>query len=215
MKEIDLLPQWYKKGKKRQVNYRRQYLVIGGIFLVIVAWNFAATYSLSTVQARLNVVQQSLDSNASVAAKFRAFESEVEQLEDKKKLLSKLNSGINVSALIAEFSWVISDKIMLDEINVSTEKISTARTKTSSSVRLGSAAKKTSLAIPQNDYRFKVNISGLADNAENVAQLISSLENSQYFTQVIPGLLQNEKDSTHTKFQIDSYIANYVEKVSK
>ena len=181
----------------------------------MVVWNFAATYSLSAVQARQDIVQRSVDSNAAIASRYTEFESEINKLDDNKTLLNELDSGIEVSKVMAELSWVVSDKILIKDISISTEKVEIAKSKTSSSVSFKRSSSKKDQAIPQNDYKFKVHIVGLAENAENVAGLISSLENSQYFTNVIPGLMQNEKDSSNTSFQIDCYIANYVEKTAK
>ena len=53
MKEIDLLPEWYKSSKRRQRNLRGQYIALGGVLIIMVVWNFAAGRSISKVKAQL------------------------------------------------------------------------------------------------------------------------------------------------------------------
>jgi hypothetical protein len=66
-------------------------------------------------------------------------------------------------------------------------------------------------AIPAEDTRFKVAITGVAAGVEDVANLISQLENSSYFCHVVPGFSRagKVKDFKVTEFEISCYLANY------
>ena len=78
------------------------------------------------------------------------------------------------------------------------------------------------------DVRFKVEISGIAADAGDVAELICKLEDSPYFCQVYPSFSRNSRikagtvpwlgsDSSYTaddsyqisEFEIGCYLANY------
>ncbi len=53
MREIDLLPEWYKSNKRRQVSYRSQYIAFCGLLSVMVVWNFVLVHSVSEEEREL------------------------------------------------------------------------------------------------------------------------------------------------------------------
>ncbi len=53
MKEIDFLPTWYKRGRRRQIGHRTKYVNLVGIFVVMTVWNFIATHLLAKATAKL------------------------------------------------------------------------------------------------------------------------------------------------------------------
>ena len=93
MKEIDFLPKWYKTGKRRRVNYRRQYIVIAGVFVTLIAWSFSASLSISVVQAQVNMMQKSLDNNQQIAHRYSILQGSLEKLKKKKDVLKRLDTG--------------------------------------------------------------------------------------------------------------------------
>jgi hypothetical protein len=53
MREIDFLPKWYTSGRRRQISYRTQCVALGGVFVVMMVWNFVAAHSISKATAKL------------------------------------------------------------------------------------------------------------------------------------------------------------------
>ena len=99
MKEIDFLPQWYKTGKRRRVNYRRQYIVIGGLFFGMLAWNFSAGYSVSLLNAQVDVMSNSISSNDTIAGRYQEFQDNLTELQRKWELLELLDPGLKMSCV--------------------------------------------------------------------------------------------------------------------
>ena len=211
MKEIDFLPEWYKTGKKRRVSYQRQFLVIGGLFLTLMLWSFAASCSISAVEGQVNIMQDSLNSHITIAKKYGRYEQVLVLLNERAERLKKLDTGVNISAVFAELSFLASDQIVITELEIKSEvltddlnAIKAGLTKLSS----GKNGKKT--AMPEPGIRHKVMLTGIAASAVDVTDYIAQLEKSSYFCLVVPGLLQHMSESTTTKFQISCYIANYI-----
>ena len=64
--------------------------------------------------------------------------------------------------------------------------------------------------MPDPDAQYKIHITGIAASSADVTGFIAQMENSSYFSFVVPGLLEHAKDSAATKFQISCYVNNYV-----
>lgn len=210
MKEIDFLPEWYKSGKRRRVSYRRQYLVIGGMFVTLLTWSFAASYSIRMVEGQVGIMQTSLDSHKGVAAKYAQYNKVMDLLEERSKRLQDLDPSLSVPAVMAELSYISSDNIMMLKIDIQSET-GKAGSKgfNSAAVRLSAAKGERNIAMPSANVRYKLTLAGVAADAASVTQFITEFEQSPYFCQVVPGLLEHMKDSSATRFQISCYIANY------
>jgi len=211
MKEIDFLPEWYMAGKKRRVSYQRQYLVIGGLFLIMMLWSFAASCSISAVEGQVNIMQNSLDSHTTIAKKYGRYEQALVLLNERAERLKKLDTGINISAVFAELSFLASDQIVVTELEIKSEVFKDdSNAAKAESTKLGSGKNGKETAMPEADIRYKVMLAGIAASAADVTDYIAQLEKSSYFCLVVPGLLQNMSESTTTKFEISCYIANYI-----
>jgi hypothetical protein len=213
MKEIDFLPEWYKAGKQRRVNYRHQYIVVGGLFLGMLAWNFSAGFSISLLNAQVAVMTNSISSNDKIADRYQEFEDNLTELQQKWGLLDSLNPGVKISCVIGELSFLVKDKVTLTKLDIQGELLERGKSVVGSSVvRFSSGRIKSAQAMPEGDIQFKVTMSGRALNSAEVTAFISRLEKSVYFSQIVPGFMRNIKNSSETAFEISCYVGNYVEK---
>jgi sensor c-di-GMP phosphodiesterase-like protein len=211
MREIDLLPEWYKAGKKRKVSYRRQCLVIGGLFLTMILWSFAASCSISAVEGQVEIMQNSLDSHKTIAKKYKRYEKVLVLLSERAERLEKLDTGISISAVFAELSFLATDQILITELEINSEVLKNDSDAVKAGLaKLSSPGKEQKSAMPESNIRYKTMLTGIAASAADVTEYIAKMEKSPYFCLVVPGLLQHMKDSTATKFQINCYVANYL-----
>ena len=210
MNDIDFLPKWYTSSKQRKVNYRRQYIIIAGVFLSLVAWSMSASLSLSIVQAQVNMMHRSLKNNESIEMRYNALKTSLEKMHERADLLEKLDSGVNISSLIAELSFLAGDEITVTKLDIISETLELKNGSKTSKGKSPSSGQNKNKAMPDDRVRFKIQIYGVASSTEDVTELIARLEQSDYLRSVIPRIMKNIKDSKATRFEITCYVANYI-----
>jgi len=196
MKEIDFLPEWYKSGKRREVSYRTQCIALGGVFIVMVVWNFITTHSISKVEAQCVKMENKQIQAEGISIELEELKSELKSLQEKAETIERIDSKINVADVLAELSFLINEKIVLKNLEFVARKFKDTQQASQSSqntnvvraVRKNLNEKK---ELPLGDVRFKVVINGVAADGENVAALICKLEDSPYFFQVVPSFSRN------------------------
>ena len=222
MKEIDFLPQWYRSGRRRQISYRTQYIALGGIFVVMMTWNLIAGGSISRAAAELSR-QKSRETEAeSISREVATIKQQMAELEEKAKVLDQIDSRIDVGNVLAELSFLIGERIVFSKLQFSAEKFAdqtAGRAGGALPVRAGAGGSAKMKGSWFGDVRFKVVMNGIAVNGSDVAELICKLEDSSYFSQVIPSFSRNTTVRTEqrrtegslqvTEFEISCYLANY------
>jgi hypothetical protein len=198
MKEIDFLPEWYKSGKRRQTGYRTQYVALGGVFTVMMVWNFVTTHSISKAKAQFAQagVRQMQAENAS--REFTMLKTEIMNLQKKTGAIERIDSRIDVASVLAELSFLIDKKIALSKIEFVAEPVAGGADKQNTQPNNGFVVRVAlpifnEKGLPLGNVRFKVVIRGIAADAGDVAALICKLEDSPYFCQVVPSFSRNAK----------------------
>ena len=239
MKEIDFLPKWYKKGRQRQISYRTQYIALGGIFVVMMVWNFVAVHSISKAKAELVNAESKQAKAESVSQEFAKIKNEVKRFQKKVNILAEIDSRIDVASVLAETSFLIDEKIVLNKVELKAERFGDGRKaspKSISAVRVAQGRLDGKAAPLPGQCRFKVVINGVASDSSNVGDLICRLEDSPYFCQVYPSYSRNKNVTAASavvsrpvskkgagragenyqvsEFEIVCYLANYLEESS-
>jgi len=225
MKEIDFLPTWYTNDRKRQIGRRTQYIILGGVFVLMMVWNFVTVSSVSTASAQVDSLAEKLQNAKSLSQQYSQLQQETEQLKLKAEIVEMTDSHFDVAATLAEISYLMGKRIALNRITLKSEPLALDSKKKGNAIRLARNsydAKKEGTPVKS---RFRVIISGVACDATNVAELIVRLENSSYFSQVIPSYSRNNqitdraskgsKQYQISEFEISCYLANYKEKDSQ
>ena len=191
MKEIDFLPEWYKNGKRREVSYRTQYLALGGVFIVMVVWSFITTQSISKARAQFMQMETRQKKAEGLSIELSELKRELRGLQEKDETIENIDSKIDVAAVLAELSFLIDEKIVLNKVEFIAEKFESKQQESKSPqvttvVRAVRTSLKEKQELPLGDVRFRVVISGVAADGGVVAALICKLVDSPYFCQVIP-----------------------------
>ena len=133
MKEIDLLPDWYKTGQKRQVNRRTQCIVLSGVFVLMVVWSLATTRSISNVKAELSRMTTQHEQAKKASAEMVELKDELKELQRKIQSVEKIDSRIDVSSVLAEIGSLVDEMVVLSRIEFRAEKFEQGRETTPSS----------------------------------------------------------------------------------
>jgi len=239
MKEIDFLPKWYKKGRRRQISYRTQYIALGGVFAVMIVWNFIAVHSISKAAAELVNAESKQAEAESVSREFAKIKNEVKRFQKKVNILAEIDSRIDVASVLAEMTFLVDEKIVLSNVEFRAEQFEVGdktSPKSGSGVRVAQGRLDSKAAPLPGPCRFKVVIDGVASDSSNVGDLICRLEGSPYFCQVYPSFLRNKNVTAAgavvsrpvskkgagragenyqvSEFEIVCYLANYLEESS-
>lgn len=187
MKEIDFLPEWYKNGIRRQVNYRVQYIILSGVFMVMMVWNFVSAGSVSRARAKYTQMEKTQIQIENATEELGKYKNEIAVLHEKEKMLDSIDSNINVSNVLAELSFLVDETIVLSKVEFISEKINeksdNGKAPQSMSVVKSSVQGDNSGALLGN-VRFRILIKGVAANGSDVAVLLCELEDSPYFNYV-------------------------------
>jgi Tfp pilus assembly protein PilN len=203
MKDIDFLPDWYKTGQKRQVNYRMQCIVLGGVFLVMTVWSLAATRSISRAKAELTHMTTQRDQADNASAELDAIKNELAGLQGKIRSIEEIDSKIDVASILAEISALIDEMVVLSKVEFIAEKPGRGReakltTGRRAVVRIAQAPGGKTDGLPLGNVRFKIMLAGVAADATDVAALVSRLEESSYFRQVVLSFSRNTQVGKET-----------------
>ncbi|HUT29967.1 MAG TPA: hypothetical protein VMX13_09255 [Sedimentisphaerales bacterium] len=220
MKEIDFLPDWYKSGRRQRISYRTQYVVLAGIFVVMLVWNFVVGQSVSKATAELTDSALNRAQGQNTPQEFSNVHSELIELSKRARSMDAIDCKIDVASVVGELSFLITEKVVVSKIVFSAEKLENekpAASKAESAVRTTGRKQ----PIPLGSVRFRLLISGVASQAGDVAALICSLEESPYFCRVTPSFSRNKKitppaspggkEIQVSEFEIVCYLANYRE----
>ena len=219
MKEIDLLPEWYKRRRKRHINYCIQYAVLGCIIAAMLIWDFSTTHSIRNMKRQLVDARLQQAEAESVSQELAELENKVAELKKGSRILEKINTLVSVTSVLAEISFLVDNSTVFSRVTLKAEKISDREENNISESGLRMASDGDKESIEFGKVRFKVVMSGMAANAKNVAELICRLEDSPYFCQVTPLFSRKSDLNVDTKlpgndhqlseFEISSYLANY------
>ena len=214
MNEIDFIPLWYKAGRKRRVSYHRQYVVMGSVFALMVIWSFISGHSISNVRADIRSIEDRINAGVATFDEFDRLENTINGLNERGEILTMLDTGIDISAVIAEVSYILSERIVLSRFELSNELFTDKSGVSSSRVVAGLRSSREKSSLPDRNTRFLVTVAGIAADASDVAGLIAKLEDSSYFCRIIPGFSRNRgvNGRLGTEFEIKCYIANYIER---
>jgi len=222
MKEIDLLPEWYKRSRRLQTSCRTQYIALGCIFGILMICNFIMGRSVSKAAAGLISLEAKQAELQITSNEFARVKNELAQLQRKAAIMEEIDSKIDISSVLGEISFLIDEKIVISKIRLEAESLESGL---AAKVKTGLVAGSVKPEFRNNgiplfgDVRFKVAISGIAAEAGDVAELVCKLEESPYFWMVYPTSSKNRMIKAEAdlmgdnvlvnEFEIGCYLANY------
>ncbi len=191
MTEVEFLPSWYTSGKRRQFGYRTQYVALAGVLAVMVVWSLSATRSISRAEAEISDLAIAESGARAVIDQVAAAKTQLAALKTEAAALRRIDSRIDVPAVLGEVSYLIGPGIVLRRLELTAEKLRAEAPALPAAavpaIRIARQAMPVAAdQLPIGDVRFKVGIAGLAADPADVAALIVSLEDSPYFNQVVP-----------------------------
>jgi hypothetical protein len=160
------------------------------VFVVMMVWGFISTRSISKTRAQISQMAAQQAQAKMVSAEYAGIEDEMSVLRKKAEFIEELDSKIDVASVIAEISFLIDERVVLRKLEFVAEKfINEKESKKSPGagtvVRVVQSDRSNKKELPLGSVRFKVLMSGIAADTNDVAALMCKLEDSPYFCQVV------------------------------
>ncbi|MBL7214460.1 MAG: PilN domain-containing protein [Phycisphaerae bacterium] len=215
MKEIDFIPEWHKANQNRKKRYHRQYLLLASLLVTMMVWSFVVGQYVKQVRAEVEDIQSVFEKGKLKVNQGMLLESEIASLQHQLQILEATTPRTNISAIIAELSWLIRDNIVLSKLSLKDETIELSEEQDlmpAGIVRIGSSSRGNEASeVSLIPTRTRVILTGIAAKGSDAATLISRLEESEYFEQVSPVYTKAKKvkDYDVTEFEIRMFVADY------
>jgi Tfp pilus assembly protein PilN len=216
MIEIDFIPQWYRISRNRRLWYQRQFLILGGIAILVALWCFIAGRSLSQARADLRVAHSEFESEIGKIQRYERLQIQYSALQMKAKALDSIVPRTSYASVLAELSHCVGPSVVMKKLSICSEPVDAGQQGDSVSVvgrttkqNSAAGADKTTDQLPATQTRIV--LVGYAADAQQVAVLISAMEQSNYFFRVVPVYSKNEIVGRRniTEFEIQCVLADF------
>ncbi len=225
MNNIDFLPQWYKKDKKQKLKYRVEYSVLAVMFCFMLIWVMSACWRISAKQRMVGQIHKQDCLPEELVNEYESLSNNYTVLQKKANVLANLDSRIDVDKVLGEISFLVNPSIVVSELNLSAEdadESSNLQEDAGNVLRRATAKGLQKKKKIKGDSKFKVTIKGVAFDPGDIALFVCSLEDSEYFCNVIPSYTRDLKQKVKfsgtkdqgsmSEFALECYLANYVKK---
>jgi len=207
MTEVDFLPEWYCLRRRRQQTMQRQWIALGLIFLVMIAWNSLTARSISLASAELSLGETQRIRAEHMSQNYKQLRKRLIHLQKKLNVKSLLEVRLDVAARMTQLSHMIPEEAVLQKLQFKAEKFSDLESWASDSVMKSNIQESNHvpLILDPGEVRFRVTLRATIDDTETVVRFLSDLEQSPHFQKVRLCYLRSKSDSAEaTKREINA-----------
>ena len=217
--ELDFIPSWYHEKRQRRNWYVRRYMVIAVITGLWIVGNLFSGRFISKAYADLGVLRETYEKGLRNVIQVRHLQERLSVLNRQSQILHQLRPRTPVSPVLAELSRCIGGRVVLTELSL----VQTPLEARSASSQKTPAAQAKPAGSPKNDWRtgadtvLRIRLVGFAVDGAEVASLICRLEESEYFTEVIPVYSKNQTrfGTSAAEFEIQCVLADFTVREQK
>jgi hypothetical protein len=197
MIEVDFLPEWYCLRRRRQQTMQRQWVALGLIFLVMIAWNSLTARSISLASAELSLGETQRIQAEHMSQNYKQLRKRLIHLQKKLNAKSLLEVRLDVAARMMQLSHMIPEDAVLQKLQFKAEKFSDLDGGASDSVMNSDRQESNHvfLVIDPGEVRFRVTLRATINDTEAVVRFLSDLEQSPHFQKVRLCYLRSKGDS--------------------
>lgn len=177
MTEIDFVPDWYRAKCQRKRNLTIRAMGLGILAIAMVLISVAQYTRIASARKNLARLQYSFESQAEVIQGLNELEYRLSQLREKQSLLSDVAGGAHLYGVLAEFSHLMPDAMMLTEFHIVQEQ----RIVASSTPEEMENEDPGTAKPPADKKKGKFEVTGLASSDVKVGSLMGNMARSELF----------------------------------
>lgn len=184
---IDFLPEWYKDSSRQRRHMRRQYIALVIVFLAMISYNLVAAQRIARTAAAVARFESSRGDAQDISREFNTVTTMLDKVRAKADLIERIDSKIDVAAVLAEMSHIIGETIVLNQLEFVAEPFTDqdkSQRAAGAGVRIAGGTNDASSEVVLGNIRFRILLTGVAASPADVAALICRLDDSAYFQQV-------------------------------
>ena len=184
MKDVNLLPDWYKQKRRLKISRRSQYAALVVMMALLFVWNMVITDSYVDMTDHVLDIEKKVAASTQVDAEFDKMKQNIIKLQSQKETWKKIRRYFSVSAVIAEIGSLTDDKILIDKIECLRYKIKESKQTQNATRTTDADDSKQMPGIGQ--VTFQIAISGITETGADLARFVQNVEMSQYFNRTYP-----------------------------
>ena len=153
MKDIDFLPEYFQDERKRRLSLQRQCIFLCIIFLIMILSNALGSRAISQVRAELLLGEKQCNEAQRAGFECGRLKESIVQVKRMRRLIAQLGTNPDVANTLAELSTLISDNIVIENLEINREHNSDSAVKS-----------------------FDIKVQGRACSVSDVAVLMNAME---------------------------------------
>lgn len=192
MENVDFLPERIKAQRARRRRLFQQGYLLGLIAVVLVAVGYYRQGELTRASAEVATLGQCVDDLTRQAARRTNLESQLQDLNIKKRVEEHLGSRISAQLVLAELQRQLPATVSLSKLEIDTFEIQPGIKDSSGHVSARAVVSGNSDPVkPETVKRVRLCITGMAPTDVDVANFIGQLSASPLFEEVTMGYSRN------------------------
>jgi Tfp pilus assembly protein PilN len=199
MRELDFLPDWYRKLHRRKRFVMLQMWLSIAIICALGLRIFLAGRNVRADEESLATLQAQLDQTNGQLQKLHESQVLRQQLSQQAEIVAKLGPHVPTARLLNALDEVMPRQMGLLDLSVDTQMSQKAAT--------GIAA--ASGNVPTIDRRVSIRLHGVAPSGEDVGDFLARLASVPYFENINPSYSRDRNEGGHTmrEFEVTFSIA--------
>jgi hypothetical protein len=200
MRELEFLPDWYPRIRKRKRLIKIQGWTLFTLILVLGAWLLNTQRSVGAAERTLSSLRESL---ARSQAEQQMLDEQLrlrKELQDQEQLIASLGYPVEMTRLLQTLDSLMPREMSLTEFDCQTEE----QPVQSTGIAVARGGDKPRLV----NRRMKVKLVGVVPSDVDLANLLAGLTNVSFFENVAPTYIRGRSENGHVfrEFEITFWI---------
>lgn len=191
MRELEFIPEWYPRTRRKRMAVIVQAWATLAVVLVVGGWVFAKHRAVRTAEGQLAEIMADMSETREDLRKLDDLLKLEKQWKARDQVLIKLGMHVESTRLIDKLEELMPNEMAVLELELTTDEVKPQRS--------GTLARVADVATPDvsPDRRLNVRVRGVAPTDVDLATFIMSLSEVPFFENVTPSSVKDRTEDGH------------------